>query len=199
MSKLQAVHAVTGEATLLRRFPNGDTVCVIARSDADRIIACGTRQGSLHVHQAGVDWRIFQHEEPITATCIGADNHVIAGDIRGELGCIHLDSGEPLSLPPPKPGCGALCALRAAPKGPVIALWEDGTLGWLEEPSAGFRRFTDGPAPATIAGSTRLERWPGTNVLAYPARDGRLVKVRTHNGALQVVPAHRRAFYTIFP
>lgn len=167
-----------------------------------RLMACGTRAGMMYLIPLGAQTteqlppetaRLLQGR-PVLALCLTSDGRLVSTDDTGQVLCWDPDcDSPPLRW---RQGGPPICAVSAPSEARVAGLGTEGEVLFWDTQGCLMVQLT-GPAPAGPSALVRLTPWQAGDrlMLAYPARDGRLVVVQTDPPAIHACPAHQGRWF----
>ncbi|MCO6438481.1 MAG: WD40 repeat domain-containing protein [Phycisphaerae bacterium] len=171
------------------------------------ILACGTRDGTIHVFSASRDGDGQEPPQPtrilagraVTSLCFGANGSLISADESGRV--LHWRAEDNDASRPARWSLGGEAIYLLGSTGEhVIGVGDEGqVLIWREGDGLIEARLA-APAPARPIALARPTTWALHDgaVVAYPARNGQLVVIRADPPSIYVTTAHEGPWYAAF-
>jgi hypothetical protein len=202
---LHTLDAESGKAECVLAVPHGDSIASVASTSDGRFIAAGTRAGRAYVGrmQDGAPGRAWHRlgaagvaaTYPVLDVCFVSGGRLAVADI---MGCCRIfdseSSSECLILGPTR---SPLCSVTQAGDDLLAGLTGDGEIILWDLDDGRQIKAARGPRPPVPWVFARLEYWPSTNSLVYPADDGQVVLYSLADGRVSCVQAHQQGFYVV--
>ena len=182
----------------------GESVYAIALNPSKKILAAGTRNGTIHLLawlENSKDGKSFSsqqiaHGAPVLSVHWVNEDLLAVSDSKHR--CSVWNTLQP-SLPPieVQTGKGSICALNEINHGILVGLSTRGELFLWEMPKGTVLQTAQVPPPPRKGAGVSLTHWLAAGALVYPAAGGELVLYDPRTGRTRTRPAHRGEFYAV--